>query len=261
MPTGVRFRVTEEYDEDSPFSRPPSWRPPSPDQDPPPAPGGSAVADPTSPGGSTHTDASVDAGTAEEDTTGNGLHPASGTHTHTDDSGPESAPDTEDQLQRSALSGIPEQQSTPSVGRGQVYSNEKDTPKKLPAHIEVASHPDSDQPASTEQMDPVHQKPGVRRTLDGSGHVAPDRDAGQQGLSPPPSQAQETPQGELGSEGGSGQDRPWWEPAVTAATAAVASVSEGVSGAAESVKTAVSGSYRAVSRGPPDQQPGEDRLY
>lgn len=248
--------MTEEYDEDSPFSRPPQ---PRQDKAPP--------ADQASPSGSRHSSPPSDASpTSTADTTGNGSQPASGTHTPMDK--PRAEPqsvshhmsETEARLQESALSGITEPQSTPSVGRGQVYSNEADTPEQLPAHIEVAGHPDSDQPTSTEQMDTVHQKPGVRRTLDGSGHVAPDRDAGQQGLRPPRAQPQGSPQGDPVAPEGSNQGRPWWEPGVTAVTAAVASVSDSVSAAADSVKGAVSGGYQAFSKGgQSDQQSGDWR--
>lgn len=250
LQTGVRFRVTEEYDEDSPFSRPPNPR----QEAPPPAEQASpSESDPRKP----PSDASPP---STADTTDNGSQPAGGTHTPTHNPGAESQSvsqhmsETEDRLQESALSSITEPQSMPSVGRGQVYSNEADTPEQLPAHIEVAGHPDSDQPTSTEQMDTVHQKPGVRRTLDGSGHVAPDRDAGQQGLTPP----QGSPQGDPVASEGSIQARPWWEPGVTAVMAAIASVSDGVSGAADTVKGAVSGGYQAFSKG--GQQSG-DRCY
>ena len=269
MSTGVEFRVTEEYDEDSPFSRPPNWQPPNPKQDPPPA-ADEAVADQSSHSQessqqSSHTGTSSDPSTA--DTTGNGLQPANGTHAPTDSTDPESESmsqhmsETKDQLQESARSGsIDSQASEPSVGRGQVISQETDTPDELPAKIEVSDHPDADQPVSTEHMDTVHQKPGVRRTLDGSGHAAPGRDARQQGLLPTQPQAGQgrTPQGDPSEDPeGSDQDRPWWETAVSSVSGAVSGVSDAVSGAADSVKGAVYAGYQAVSTaGQPDEQPG-----
>lgn len=269
MSTGVEFRVTEEYDEDSPFSRPPNWRPPGPQQDPPPAADEAAVPDQSVTQGdsspqSSPTDPSGDPSIA--DTTGNGFQPAGGaSHAPTDRTGSEPEAEavrqhmseTQEHLQRSPLPSQADSQTEPSVGRGQVFSKEADTPEELPAHIEVANQPDADQPASTKQMDAVHKKPGVRRTLDSSGEAAPDRDAGQQGLL---SQPQGNPQGgapqEKESEG-SDQGRPWWETAVASVTAAAASVTTTVYGAADSVKSAVSAGYEAVSRSQSDQQSGE----
>lgn len=272
MSTGVEFRVTEEYDEDSPFSRPPNWRPPAPQQDPPPAADEAAAPDQSSTQSesspqSSSTDTSGDPSMA--DTTGNGLQPADGgSHAPTDRTDSESEAgavrfrqhnsETQDHLQRSALPSEVDSQTEPSVGRGQVYSKEADTPEELPAHIEVASQPDADQPVNTEQMDPVHKKPGVRRTLDSSGEAAPDRDAGQQGLL---SQPQGTPQGDPEKESeGSDQGRPWWETAVASVTAAAASVTTTVSGAADSVKGTVSAGYEAVTKSQSDQQSGEHLL-
>lgn len=272
--TGVEFRVTEEYDEDSPFSRPPNWRPPAPQQDPPPAADEAAVPDQSmnqsdSSPQSSPTDPSGDPSMA--DTTGNGFQPADGgSHAPTDRTGSEPEAEavrqhmseTQDHLQASAPPSEADPQTAPSVGRGQVYSKEADTPEELPAHIEAFSQPDADQPVSTEQMDAVHKKPGVRRTLDGSGEAAPDRDAGQQGLLSQPQAAQgETPQGDPSreSEGGD-QGRPWWEMAVASATAAAASVTTTVYGAADSVKGAVSAGYEAVTNSQSDQQSGEHLL-
>ena len=269
MSAGVEFRVTEEYDEDSPFSRPPSWRPPTRAQDPPPA-ADQAVADQSLSQGHdaspqfSHPDISSDPSIA--DTTSNGLEPASGLHAPTDstDSEAESVSqhmsETKSRLQRSALPGDTDSQTAPSVGRGQVRSKEADTPQELPAKIEVSSQPDSDQPVNTKHMDTVNQKPGVRRTLDGSGQAAPDRDAKQQGLLSQPQALQGgSPSGDPAKDSnkGSGQDRPWWETAVASVTAAAASVSETVSGVADSVKGAVSAGYEAVSKGQSDQQSGK----
>ena len=268
MSTGVEFRVTEEYDEDSPFSRPPNWRPPTPAQDPPPA-ADKAAADQSisqshdSSSQSGHTDVSSDSSIA--DTTGDGLQPASGLQAPTSSTDSESEAEsllqhmseTKDRLQTSALSGSTDSQAAPSVGRGQVRSQETDTPKELPARIEVSSQPDADQPVNTKLMDTVHQKPGVRRTLDGSGQVAPDRDAEQQGLLSQPQAAQGANPPADPSKEGSDQDQPWWEKAVSSVTAAAASSTETVSGVADSIKGAVSAGYEAVSKGQSDQQSGE----
>ena len=268
MSAGVEFRVTEEYDEDSPFSRPPGWRPPTPAQDPPPA-ADEAVTDQSisqrhdaSPQ-SSHPDMSSDPSIAG--TTGNGLEPASGLHAPTDSTESEAESvsqhmsEAKSQLQRSALPGGTDSQTAPSVGRGQVRSKEADTPEELPAKIEVSSQPDSDQPVNTRHMDTVNQKPGVRRTLDDSGQSAPDRDAGQQGLLSQPQAAQggNSPEDPAKESEGSGQERPWWETAVSSVTAAAASVAETASGVADSVKGAVSAGYQAVTKGQSDQQSGE----
>ena len=259
MSAGVEFRVTEEYDEDSPFSRPPNWRPPTPAQDPPPA-ADEAVADQSI--SQSHDSSPQSSDPSIADTTGNGSEPASDLHAPTDsaESDTESVAqhmsETKNQLQRSALSGVTNPQTEPSVGRGQVRSKEADTPEELPAKIEVFSQPDSDQPVNTKHMDMVNRKPGVRRTLDGSGQAAPDRDAGQQGLLSQPQAAQGSTLPGDPSKEGSEQDRPWWENAVSSVTAAAASVTGAVSGAADSVKGAVSAGYEAVSKGQSEQQSG-----
>ena len=259
MSAGVEFRVTEEYDEDSPFSRPPNWRPLTPTQEPPPA-ANEANADQSV--SQSHGPSPQSSNPSVADNTGNGSEPASGVHAPTaSESQAESVSqhmsETKSQLQRSALSGVTDPQIEPSVGRGQVRSKEADTPEELPAKIEVSSQPDSDQPVNTRHMDTVNQKPGVRRTLDGSGQAAPDRDAGQQGLLSQPQAAQGgDPPGDPSKEG-SEPDRPWWENASSSVTAAATSVSEAVSGVADSVKGAVSAAYEAVSKGQSDQQSGE----
>ena len=268
MGAGVEFRVTEEYDEDSPFSRPPSWRPPTPAQDPAPA-ADEAVADQSigqshdSSPQSSHTDTSSDPSIA--DPVGNGLQPARGLEAPTGSTDSESEAESvsqhvsevKDRLQTSALSRNTDSQTAPSVGRGQVRSKKADTPKELPAKIQVSSQPDSDQPVDTKYMDTVHQKPGVRRTLDGSSQVAPDRDAGQQGLLSQPHAVQAGNSPGDSSKKESDQDRPWWEKAASSVTAAAMSVPETVSGVVDSVKGAVSAGFEAVGKGQSEQQSGE----
>ena len=255
---GVEFRVTEEYDEDSPFSRPPDWKPLRPKQDPTAAPD-SAPADSTSQDSNEQSSLAEPRFShqvsAEADGAGNGLQPASETHAPTDRVQSEPSPesqrthDAEEQLQSSALSGSTDLQTAPSVGRGQVHSKETDTPEVLPAGIELSSQSDSERPGSTQVMDTVHQKPGIRRTLDSSGHVAPDRDHEQQGPLPPPrpQTAPKEPQGDPSKAEGPDQGRPWWE-------AAVSSVSEAVYGAAEAIKGAVAAGLQSVSKGQSDSQ-------
>ncbi|KAL0042532.1 hypothetical protein WJX79_002601 [Trebouxia sp. C0005] len=118
-------------------------------------------------------------------------------------------------------------------------------PPGLPVGIEFSDQPDTDQPSSTAVMDIVHQKPGLRRTLDGKGHVAPDRDAEEQGLSPPSESPTGPSGGPSGSEG-SGPGVAWWDSATAS-----------VSAAFESVKSAISTGYHSFSQGQSDsQQPG-----
>ena len=237
---GIEFRVTEEYDEDSPFSRPPNWQPPSSNQE------STKTADQHTPHSSSQsqspaTQSTTPSGQASTDqgttgTTGNGSTPASR---------PEAPPEqaavpgksqnvgTRHESQTRAPASVSQSLSS-SVGRGQVYS-EADTPDRLAAGIELTDHPDSDEPVDTGRMDTVHQKPGLRRTLDGQGHVAPDRDHEELGLLPsqPGEPSADPPEG-----GGA-----WWESAATAA-----------SGAVESIKAALSAGYQSFSKGQPDSQ-------
>ena len=253
---GVEFRVTEEYDEDSPFSRPPGWRAPTPKEDPPPANNNPDAHDAFHGQDSHHSSQHCTVASSPTDSTGNGSQPASATHASTDTiqsqpaSGSQHRHEADQRLPSPAQSEVHNTQTSLSVGRGQVFSPEADTPAVLPAGIEISGHPDADEPGSTEQMDIVKQKPGVRRPLDSSNHMTSGSE--QQGPPPPP-QAQAAPQdppNDPSSAERSDQGRPWWE-------SAAASVSDAVSGGVDSVKGAVAAAYQAVGGGQSDpQSPG-----
>jgi len=249
--TGIEFRVTEEHDEDSPFSRPPGWKPTPSKQDP--APSVPQSKDPaashehTSDSQSTLSGgkaSSVSSSTA--DSTSNGSAPASASHTTADTAAVESRNVASAHAEASAARASSDKTKAqePDVGRGQVYSD-ADTPQRLPVGIEFSDQPDSDQPSSTAVMDIVNQKPGLRRTLDGKGSVAPDRDAEEQGLLGPP-ESQTGPSGAPSDSEGSDPGVAWWDSATAS-----------VSGAFESVKSAISAGYHNFSKGQSDsQQPG-----
>lgn len=82
------------------------------------------------------------------------------------------------------------------------------------------------------------------------GRVAPDRDAEEQGLSPP-SESQAGPSGGPLDGEGSGSGVAWWDSATAS-----------VSGAFESVKSAISTGYDNFSKGQSDsQQPGNPPVH
>ena len=248
--TGIEFRVTEEYDEDSPFSRPPGWKPTPSKQDPaPPAPQSqdpAASHDHASDSQSTLSGGQAPSVSSTTDSTSNGSAPASASQSTADKAAVKSQNGASAHAEAAArASSDGTQAQEPDVGRGQVYSD-ADTPHRLPVGIEFSDQPDTDQPSSTAVMDIVHQKPGLRRTLDGKGHVAPDRDAEEQGLSPPSESPTGPSGGPSGSEG-SGPGVAWWDSATAS-----------VSAAFESVKSAISTGYHSFSQGQSDsQQPGK----
>ena len=240
--------MTEEYDEDSPFSRPPGWKPTPPKQDPAPSAPQSkdhaASHDHTSGSQSTLSGGQACSVSSTADSTGNGSAPASASQTTADTTAVEAQNIGSAQAEASAARASSDETKAqePDVGRGQVHSD-ADTPQRLPVGIEFSDQPDSDQPSSTAVMDIVNQKPGLRRTLDGKGRVAPDRDAEEQGLLPP-SESQNGPSG--APSDGEGPGVAWWE-----------SANASVSGAFESVKSAISTGYHNFSQGQSDsQQPG-----
>ncbi len=254
--TGIEFRVTEEYDEDSPFSRPPGWKPTPPKQDP--APSGPQSKNPAaSHDHASDSQSTMSGGQAPSvssktvDSTSNGSAPASASQTTADKAAVESRNIASAHAENSAAraSSDETQAQDPDVGRGQVYSD-ADTPQRLPVGIEFSDQPDSDQPSSTAVMDIVNQKPGLRRTLDGKGRVAPDRDAEEQGLLPS-SESPSTPSGAPSDSEGSGPGVAWWDSAAAS-----------VSGAFESVKSAISTGYHNFSKGQSDgQQPGNPPVH
>jgi len=253
--TGIEFRVTEEYDEDSPFSRPPGWKPAPSKQDPAPSAPQSkdpaASHDHTSDSHSTLSGGQASSVSSAADSTSNGSAPASASHNTADTAAVESRNTASAHAEASAAraSSDETQAQEPDVGRGQVFSD-ADTPQRLPVGIEFSDQPDSDQPSSTAVMDIVNQKPGLRRTLDGKGRVAPDRDAEEQGLSPP-SESQAGPSGGPSDGEGSGSGVAWWDSATAS-----------VSGAFESVKSAISTGYDNFSKGQSDsQQPGNPPVH
>ena len=247
--TGIEFRVTEEYDEDSPFSRPPEWKPTPSKQDlGPSAPQPkehAASHDHTSDSQSSLSGGQASSVISTADSTSNGSAPASASPSTADTAAVESRNITSAHAEAAAqASSDGAKARDPDVGRGQVYSD-ADTPQRLPVGIEFSDQPDSDQPSSTAVMDTVNQKPGLRRTLDGKGRVAPDRDAEEQGLSPP-SESQTGLSGDPSDSEGSGPGVAWWDSATAS-----------VSGAFESVKSAVSTGFHSFSKGQSDsQQPG-----
>ena len=244
--TGIEFRVTEEYDEDSPFSRPPSEQStPSKQELESPAYQDKAESAPhTHPSDSKSVIPSGQAPSvngAAVDSTGNGSAPARVPQpTATDES--QSADSSHTELTPTLLDKMGKGQN-PSVGRGQVYSD-ADTPERLPVGIEFAGQADADQPSTTAHMDPVHQKPGVRRTLDAKGHVAPDRDPEELGLMAPPKSQPPPPEGE-----GSAQGVAWWD-----------SAAGSVSGVWEAVTSAVTAGYESFSQGQSDTQQSGTQL-
>ncbi len=254
--TGIEFRVTEEYDEDSPFSRPPGWKPTPPKQDP--APSGPQSKNPAaSHDHASDSQSTMSGGQAPSvssktvDSTSNGSAPASASQTTADKAAVESRNIASAHAENSAARALSDetQAQDPDVGRGQVYSD-ADTPQRLPVGIEFSDQPDSDQPSSTAVMDIVNQKPGLRRTLDGKGRVAPDRDAEEQGLLPS-SESPSTPSGAPSDSEGSGPGVAWWDSATAS-----------VSGAFESVKSAISTGYHNFSKGQSDgQQPGNPPVH
>ncbi|DBA90515.1 TPA: hypothetical protein ACH3X1_003774 [Trebouxia sp. C0004] len=244
---GIEFRVTEEYDEDSPFSRPPGWKPAPSKQDPAPSAPQSkdpaASHDHTSDSQSTLSGGQASSVGSTADSTSNGSAPASASQSTADMAAVKSQNMASAHAEAAAQAPSDGTKAKePAVGHGQVYSD-ADTPQRLPVGIEFSDQPDSDQPSSTAVMDTVNQKPGVRRTLDGKGHVAPDRDAEEQGLSPP-SQSQSGPSGAPSDSEGSGPGVAWWD-----------SGTASVSGAFESVKSAISTGYHSLSKSQSDSQP------
>ncbi len=248
-PTGIEFRVTEEYDEDSPFSRPPGWKPTPSKQDPAPSAPQSkdpaASHDHISGSQSTLSGGQASSVSSTADSTSHGSAPASASQSTADTTAVESRNTASAHAEAAArASSDATQAQEPDVGRGQVYSD-ADTPQRLPVGIEFSDQPDSDQPSSTAVMDIVNQKPGLRRTLDGKGRVAPDRDAEEQGLLPS-SESPTVPSGDPSHSEGSGPGVAWWDSATAS-----------VSGAFESVKSALSTGYHNFSKGQSDsQQPG-----
>jgi hypothetical protein len=247
--TGIKFRVTEEYDEDSPFSRPPGWKPAPSKQDPalsaPQSKDPAASHDNTPDSQSTLSGGQASSISSTADSTSNGSAPASASPSTADKAAVESRNIASAQVEAAAARASRDetQAQEPDVGRGQVYSD-ADTPQRLPVGIEFSDQPDLGQPSSTAVMDIVNQKPGLRRTLDGKGRVAPDRDAEEQGLLPP-SESQSGPAGAPSDGEGSGPGVAWWDSATAS-----------VSGAFESVKSAISAGYN-FSKGQSDsQQPG-----
>ncbi len=239
--------MTEEYDEDSPFSRPPNWEP-NPSKQEAAALAQDQKADSASHSATTQSATPSGQTSSDHRNTGNGNAPASVSESNfgTAKTTPPVLDAAQAQCSTRALAEAEEEKS-PSVGRGQVYSD-ADTPERLPAGIEFADQPDSDQPSTTAVMDTVHQKPGLRRTLDGKGHVAPDRDSEELGLPPPQSQAQQGDPSIDSSQGdGSGQGVAWWDSAAVS-----------LSGAVETVKAALSAGYESFSKGQSSgQQPGD----
>ena len=225
MFAGIEFRVTEEYDEDSPFSRPPSQPKPK--------------AAPTAAQDATH----VTSG--DNDQQGNGASPALTPDSLTSIAGT-TVDTTVAQLQsHKQASSKPESQT----GRHQIASDAP-PPDRIVEGIEVADRPDDDQPETTEVMDPLHQQPGVKRVLDGQGHKAPSRSPSEQGLLPHPERQTRQDSGTEGNFEGAQQgqtdtakEKPWWESAADSAV-----------GAFESTKSAVLGGIDSVTKGQGDKQ-------
>ena len=233
--TGIEFRVTEEYDEDSPFSRPPSQPKPraAPSADP------KTDSPPPAPQDASHATARND------DQQGNGSTPALTSDPLT--SVTETTIDTTvAQLQSHKQKSL---ESESRTGRHQIASDAP-PPDRIAEGIEVADHPDDDQPGTTELMDPVNQKPGVKRVVDGQERKAPSRSPSEQGLLPHPER--QTRQ-ESEAEGGSGsaqkgqtdaaKEKAWWESAADSAV-----------GAFESTKSAVLGGIESLTKGQGDKQ-------
>lgn len=235
MFAGIKFRVTEEYDEDSPFSRPPSQPKPKA------APSADPKADPPPPAPQDATHAT----SGDDDQQGNGASPAL-----TSDSLTSIAESTIDstvaQLQsHKQASSKPESRT----GRHQIASDAP-PPDRIVEGIEVADRPDDNQPETTEVMDPLHQQPGVKRVLDGQGHKAPSRSPSEQGLLPHPERQTRQDSGTEGNFGSAQQgqtdtakEKPWWESAADSAV-----------GAFESTKSAVLGGIDSLTKGQVDKQ-------
>lgn len=244
--TGIEFRVTEEYDEDSPFSRPPSEQPTPSKQEPEPhthqdKAESAPHTHPSDPNSVIPSGPAPSVNGAAVDSTGNGSAPARVSQpTATDES--QSADSSPTESTPTLLDKMGKGQN-PSVGRGQVYSD-ADTPERLPVGIEFAGQADADQPSSTAHMDPVQQKPGLRRTLDAKGHVAPDRDPEELGLMAPHKAQPPAPEGE-----GSAQGVAWWD-------SAAASVLHNL----EAVRSAVTAGYESFTKGQSDAQQSGTQL-
>lgn len=231
---GVEFRVTEEYDEDSPFSRPPTHpkaQSSAPTADLPP---------------DTHQTSDQDAADTAQSTNkqGDGSSPA--LKSDPLKSLGASTIDTTVTLSKSDAQSA--SQSNSSTGRHQI-ATDAPLPDSIAEGIEVAYHPDDDQPETTELMDPVQQKPGVKRILDSKGTTAPSRSPQEQGLLPHP-ERQTRPESEaegistIAPEGQAGtKEKPWWE---TAAESAV--------GAFEGAKSTVLGGIESLTKGQGDKQ-------
>ena len=127
--------MTEEYDEDSPFSRPPKVQLPKPEKQTDDTGHHRHSKTPDSHSqipSSTSTDTATVSDQHRADSTGNGSQPASGDNSdavHSTSGAQQHGTKARDALRQVMVS---EQQSqTPSVGRGQVYSD-ADTPDRLP---------------------------------------------------------------------------------------------------------------------------------
>ena len=231
----MEFRVTEEYDEDSPFSRPPTH---------PKAQSSAPTADlpPDTPQ------------TSDQDA----AHTAQSTNKQGYGSSPASKPDPLKSLSASTIDTTvtlsksdaqSASQSNSSTGRHQI-ATDAPLPDSIAEGIEVAYHPDDDQPETTELMDPVQQKPGVKRILDGQGTKAPSRSPQEQGLLPHP-ERQTRPESEAEGmsaiapqgQAGAAKEKPWWE---TAAESAV--------GAFEGAKSTILGGIESLTKGQGDKQ-------
>lgn len=157
---GIEFRVTEEYDEDSPFSRPPA-EPSVPPKDPV-----TAVPVP-------------DADPAPSQTAHKGNNHGNGSSSAMSDALSQAIDITLDQPQSAPLPKAQAQARQPShdgLGREQV-GQALDTRSSLPTGIEVSIERDGGGHAANQVMDTVQQRPGVKRLLDGSGREAPSRSA------------------------------------------------------------------------------------
>lgn len=228
---GVEFRVTEEYDEDSPFSRPPQ-KPSSDDKSGTELPHQSSQheasnSEPSSPRPDKDADkvpAAMTAGPL-----------ASLTKTTIDA--------TVAELQSHQKSAATSK-SDSRTGRQQIASDSP-PPDSIAEGISVSSQSHDDGPESTEIMDPVRGRPGVKRILDEKGQVAPSKRSREQGPLPHP-QRQTRLESDTEGSSESAQDKmekPWWQ-------AAADSAAEGFEGA----KSAFWGQIESFTKGQGDKQ-------
>lgn len=228
--------MTEEYDEDSPLSRPPQHTSSS-NKSP-----AHSSRDTLSTSDSTHNHQGED---------GDGSPPASTPDPIT--SLTESTIDTTVAELQSYKQSPSQPKSSSRTGRHQIASDSP-PPNSIAEGIEVTNQPDDDRPESTEVMDAVHQKPGVKRMLDDKGHKAPSKGSSKQGGLPHP-ERQTRQEAEV--EGGAGsapqgqtegkQEKPWWQSAADSAV-------DGFEGA----KSAFWGQVESFTKGQGDKQtPGE----